>query len=79
VTSWVHLRPCRVHDEAQCDCEPVMHIDVWRLTDDAGRVLGSVQRFYDDAPYYGTWAGGRTGAMGDLIRCQARVELGDRS
>jgi len=44
-------------------------------------VLGSIQCFNTETPtYYGTWEdrpgrpGGRTGAMGDLAECKARVE-----
>lgn len=72
--SWQHQVKCRVHAASHCDCEPFMKIDEWLLVSDAGQDLGIVQRFDEEGPYYGNSEHGRTGAMGDILRCQAEVE-----
>jgi len=73
--SWQAKATCREHGEASCDCEPFMRIAAWELRNDACDVIGVVQQFGgDESPYYGRTAYGRTGAMGDRLRCQAAVE-----
>jgi len=72
--AWVHGRSCRQHGGHACDCEPFMKIDEWVLANAAGCVLGAVQRFQADGPFYGITAHGRTGPMTNLLNCQARVE-----
>lgn len=72
--AWVHNVSCRRHGYRPCDCDPDMKFDEWTLKNDAGHLLGVVQRFQSDGPFYGTGAAGRTGPMSVLMICQARVE-----
>lgn len=72
--SWSYGRHCRDHADLPCDCEYHMKYDVWELTDDTRGVIGIVERFHEGASYYGNTAYGRTGAMDDRLKCQAKVE-----
>jgi hypothetical protein len=68
---WRHQRECQACEEGEvCGCTDDIMMSVWRLNGTNGRV----QQFLSDGPFYGTWAGGRTGAVGDLEACKATVE-----
>lgn len=75
MTTWTHQRGCGEHFNQPCDCDDVFKHDLWLLTNDAGQDIGCVQRFHDGLSFYGSTANGRTGAMDDLRKCQAAVEL----
>ena len=75
MTTWAYHWICREHDLRACDCDPVIKYSLWRLTDDEGNDVASVQQFHKDAPYYGNTRYGRTGSMTELVKCQAACEL----
>lgn len=68
---WRYSLECQSCEEGEvCLCTDDIKKRVWSL---AG-TTGAVQQFHDDGPYYGTWDGGRTGAMETLDACKRRVE-----
>lgn len=68
---WLFSRVCVSCEETEpCRCADDIKGSVWRLNG----TTGYIQQFNDGAPYYGTWHGGRTGAMESLDACKAAVE-----
>lgn len=68
---WRPFRQCHACEEGEaCHCVERDKSRLWRLHGTTGRV----QQFLESGSYYGTWEGGRTGAMVDLDACKARVE-----
>lgn len=65
---------CYTHREGPCDCADFMKVTEWELYDDMRNVIGVVQQFHEEGPYYGNTGYGRTGAVSDRIKCQKMVE-----
>lgn len=72
---WMPTHPCMFHETTSCDCGPEMRSSRWALLDEHFVEVGVVVQFHEGASYYGVTAHGRTGAMNDLYKCQAIVEL----
>lgn len=77
INRWIYQKFCAVCDEpweniASCDMclrSENLYDERWLLYGTAGKI----ERF-TNGPYYGSWPGGRTGAMIDFEWCKREVE-----
>ena len=68
---WRYSRVCISCEVGEvCRCTDDIMGSLWLLNGTSG----AVQQFHDGAAFYGTWAGGRSGAMENLDSCKAAVE-----
>lgn len=78
INRWSLVLQCAVCDKpvpanARCDPNCVYDPDLVNRVWSFYGTSGKIEQFLDGA-YYGTWHGGRTGAMDCLDECKAAVE-----
>lgn len=79
INRWVFSIYCSVCNEPRsrslscvnCCYDPTLTSRVWLLQPTSGKVE---QFIGEKSPYYGTWLGGRTGAVETLDACKRMVE-----